>query len=34
MYKKFKEFDAELFEILRIEVLNGVFLNLNQGEIS
>jgi len=27
--KKFKEFEAALFEILRIKVLNGAFLNLN-----
>ena len=27
--KKFKEFEAALFEILRIRVFNGAFLDLN-----
>jgi len=27
--KKFKEFEAALFEILRIKVLNEAFLNLD-----
>jgi len=27
--KKFKEFEAAVFEILRIKIFNGTFLNLD-----